>query len=447
MSLSSCLSTLSEAGELTTVQQEVDPALEMARLISSLDEHPVLFPRVKGSRFSVVAGLCARREDVARCLGVARQQLIGAMHAALQRPVSPPLVTRAPCQELVEGKVNLLDLPVLLHLPTDGGHYISAGVAIVRDRDLGRNMSFHRMLRLDERRLGVRLVEGRGTHTALKKAGGQLEVAICIGNSPAVLLAAATSPAPGVDELAIANALEPTPLVKCLTVDLEVPAETEFVLEGRFTGEYVTEGPFLDLTETMDQVRQQPVIEVTCLTHRRNAIYQALLPGGLEHKLLMGMPREPTILDEVSRVCECKDVLLTPGGGAWLHAVIQIHKRGPDDGRLALEAAFRGHSSLKHACVVDDDVDISDPCQVEWAIATRVQADSSVLIWKDQPGSSLDPSAYHAPGARSRTAKVGVDATIPWRKPDGGLRTTEDLAHFRRSGYEPVALDKYKLSK
>lgn len=447
MSLRSCLSTLSQTGELTTVQQEVDPALEMARLISSLDERPVLFPRVKGSRFSVVAGLCARREHVARCLGVPRQQLIGAMRSAIHNPLPPPLVTEAPCQEVVEDEVNLHDLPILLHLPTDGGPYISSGVAVVRDPDLGRNLSFHRMLRLDERHLAVRLVEGRGTHTAVHKAGGRLEVAVCIGNSPGVLLAAATSPAPGVDELAIAHALEPTPLAKCLTVDLEVPAEAEFVLEGRFTGEYVSEGPFLDLTETMDQVRQQPVIEVTCLTHRTDAIYQALLPGGLEHKLLMGMPREPTIFDEVSQVCECKDVLLTPGGGAWLHAVIQIHKKGPDDGRLALEAAFRGHASLKHACVVDDDVDIADPRQVEWAIATRVQADKNILIWKDQTGSSLDPSAFHQPGARSRTAKVGVDATIPWRKPDGELRTPEERSHFLRSGYEPVSLDQYKLDR
>ncbi|OQB28177.1 MAG: 3-octaprenyl-4-hydroxybenzoate carboxy-lyase [Chloroflexi bacterium ADurb.Bin180] len=445
MSLRSCLATLEQTGELQTVQQEVDPTLEMARVISALDERPVLFPWVKGSRFAVVAGFNARREHVGQCLGVPRQQLIAAMRSALQHPVPPPMVTSAPCQEVVEDQVNLFDLPVLLHLPMDGGHYISAGVVIVRDRDLGRNMSFHRLLRLDERRLGARLVEGRGTHAALAKAGGKLELAICIGNSPAVLLAAATSPAPGVDELAIANALQPTPLVKCRTVDLEVPAEAEFVLEGRFTGELVTEGPFLDLTETMDRVRQQPVLEVTCLTHRREAIYQALLPGGLEHKLLMGMPREPTIFDEVSRVCECKDVLLTPGGGAWLHAVVQIHKRGPDDGRLALEAAFRGHGSLKHACVVDDDVDISDPRQVEWAIATRVQADTSIVIWPDQPGSSLDPSAHHEPGVRSRTAKMGVDATIPWRKPDGELRTAKERAQFRRSGYEPVSLDQYRL--
>jgi UbiD family decarboxylase len=318
---------------------------------------------------------------------------------------------------------------------------------VVKDPELGRNLSFHRLLRLDERRLAVRLVEGRGAHTALQKAGGELEVAICIGNAPAVLLAAATSTDPGVDELAIANALAPTPLVRCLTVDLEVPAEAEIVLEGRITRELVTEGPFLDLTETLDQVRQQPVVQVQRITHRRGALYQALLPGGLEHKLLMGMPREPTIYEEVNKTCECTDVVLTPGGGAWLHAVIQIRKRHPDDGRCALEAAFRGHGSLKHAWVVDDDVDIHDPARVEWAVATRFQADSSLVVWLDQAGSSLDPSARHLRGLKSRSSKMGVDATIPWRKPSGELRSETERESFRRVDYPPVALEKYKVER
>ncbi len=447
MNLRSYLSTLSDAGELLTVAQPLDPRLELAGVIHGLSEQPVLFTNVSGSRYPVVAGLCSRRENVARGLGVARERLLESMRTALRSPIPPPLVDEAPCQEVVEQQVHLLDLPALLHLSSDGGPYVSAGVVIIRDPDLGRNMSFHRLLRLDDRRFAVRLVEGRGTHSALHRAGGELEVAICIGNAPAVLLAAATSPPPGVDELGIANALQPTPLARCLTVDLQVPAEAEIVLEGRITGQTVAEGPFLDLTETMDQVRQQPVIEVQCVTHRRDAIYQALLPGGLEHKLLMGMPREPSIFDAVSRVCECTNVLLTTGGGAWLHAVVQIRKRDANDGRLALEEAFRGHGSLKHAIVVDEDIDIYDPERVEWAVATRLQADSGVLLWSDQPGSSLDPSARHVQGLKSTTAKMGIDATIPWRKPTGEPRTVIERQTFLRQGYSPVALDSYKVEK
>ena len=275
-------------------------------------------------------------------------------------------------------------------------------------------MCFHRLLRLDKRRMVARVVEGRGTHTALMKVQDDLPVAICIGLPPHVLLAAAMSPPPGVDELTIAQALAPTPVVRCRTVPLRVPAAAEFVLEGRITHRTAPEGPFVDLTGTYDIVRQQPVIEIDCITHRREAIYQALLPGGLEHKLLMGLPREPTIYAAVNEVCECRNVHITPGGTSWLHAVVQIEKRHPDDGRRAAAAAFRGHGSLKHVVVVDTDVDPFDPQQVEWAIATRFQAARDLLVFKDQPSSSLDPSAKQVPGRKARTSKMALDATIPW---------------------------------
>jgi UbiD family decarboxylase len=194
------------------------------------------------------------------------------------------------------------------------------------------------------------------------------------------------------------------------------------------------EGPFPDLTETMDAVREQPVIEISAVTHREHPIYHGLLPGGLEHKLLMGMPREPTILAEVSRVACCTGVLITPGGASWLHAVVQIDKQGPDDGRRAIEAAFRGHGSLKHLVVVDTDVNIHDPGKVEWAIATRFQADKDLIILSGQPGSSLDPSGVHIPGKKACTAKMGLDATIPWGR---------ERAGFDKVSYAPVDLDRW----
>jgi UbiD family decarboxylase len=235
--------------------------------------------------------------------------------------------------------------------------------------------------------------------------------------------------------------LAPTPLVRCRTNDLLVPADAEWVLEGRLTHKLTAEGPFIDLTETYDLVRMQPVIEVDCITHRRDAYYQALLPGLAEHKLLMGMPREPTIYAAVNRVCSCTQVCLTIGGMSWLHAVVQIDKRKVDDGMLAIAAAFEGHQSLKHVVAVDLDVDPFDPAEVEWAIATRFQADHGLLIFCDQPSSSLDPSAMHVPGEKSRTAKMGLDATIPWVDSDGHERTVEERAEFRRVDYAPVDLD------
>ncbi len=179
------------------------------------------------------------------------------------------------------------------------------------------------------------------------------------------------------------------------------------------------------------------------MTHRRAPIYHALLPGGLEHKLLMGLPREPTIFQAVSEVADCKAVSITPGGMSWLHAVVQIAKRAEGDGRRAIEAAFRGHGSLKHVVVVDPDVDPYNAAAVEWAIATRFQADRDLMVFADQPSSSLDPSASHAPGKKARSAKMGLDATIPWTDAAGRELSQTERDEFYKVGYGEVSLSKY----
>jgi len=436
MSLRVFLDKARQEHRLTVITDQVDPNLEMARVINTLEGQPLLFEKVRGYDYTVAASVCGARENLALDLGVQVRQLLYTLAHALEHPSEPMIIDTGSCQEVVKGQVDLESLPILTHLPQDAGPYITAGVTVTRDPDHGRNVSFHRLLRRGRTRLVARLVEGRGTDTLVRKSSGDVEVAICIGSSLPVLVAAATSASPGVDEFSIANALRPTPLVKCLTVDLEVPAETEIVLEGHITQATAPEGPFLDLTGTMDIVREGPIVEISCITHRRDAIYQALLPGGQEHKLLMGLPREPTIYAEVSKVCHCLNVLLTPGTGTWLHGVVQIQKRGADDGRRAIEAAFHGHPSMKHVVVVDDDIDIYDPLDVEWAIATRFQADRDLMVLENEPSSSLDPSATHAPGEKTRTTKMGLDATIPWRKPNGEPRSREERAAFQRIRYQ-----------
>jgi|YNPNPStandDraft_1061719.scaffolds.fasta_scaffold10572_5 2,5-furandicarboxylate decarboxylase 1 len=435
MDVRSLLAAAEARGWVRHVAVPVDPHLELARVVAALGEEITVFERVRGWPGRVVAGLCSRRAYFALALGVAEGELIPALLRALRRPVPPPRVMAAPCQEVVLEEVNLDLLPLLTHLPGDGGPYITSGVAIIRDPDLGRNLAFHRLMKVGRNAFTARLVEGRGTHTAWLKAQGDLPMVVCVGAPPAVQLAAAMSPAPGVDELAIANALAPTPTVPALTYpEIEIPAESEIVLEGHLTQALGPEGPFVDLTRTRDFIRQQPYFVVERITHRRDPLYQALLPGGLEHRLLMGLPREPTIFDAVSQVCACRNVVITPGGGHWLHAVVQIAKAAPDDGKRAIEAAFRGHGSLKHVVVVDEDVDVYNMEEVEWAIATRFQADRDLVVLYDQPSSSLDPSARHVPGQKSRTAKMGLDATIPWDTPAG----PKDPEAFRTIGYEPL---------
>jgi UbiD family decarboxylase len=230
-----------------------------------------------------------------------------------------------------------------------------------------------------------------------------------------------------VDDLEIANALQPLQVVRAKTVDLLIPAETEFVLEGTVHRDRRhAEGPFVDLTETQDVIRREPVFVVKAITHRDDAIWQALLPGGLEHKLLMGMPREPTIYKQVNQVVECLDVNVNPGGCSWLHAVVQIKKRAADDGMKAIRATFAGHRSCKHVYVVDEDIDIYDPLSVEWAMATRFQGDEDMLVLARERGSSLDPSAETG---THLTTKIGFDLT----KPVGA-----DVRHYEKVAYPEV---------
>ncbi|MEZ4518446.1 MAG: UbiD family decarboxylase [Chloroflexota bacterium] len=435
MSFRQFIENTSSSGDLVVINKAVDTNYEVANVAHALEGKPVLFEHIKDyPGWRICAGVCSDRRYFRMDLDTPMPELMHRLTQAISHPVVPAVLEEAPCQEVVIEDVNLYDLPILLHLPEDAGHYVASNVVIVKDPELGRNMCYHRLLRLDEKHFAARIVENRGTYNAMQKTEGDLPVAICIGVSLATHLAASMSPPPGVDELSVANALSPTPLVKCLTNDLEVPADAEIVLEGRITRRTTSEGPFMDLTETMDIIRDQPVIEIDLITHRQDPIYHALLPGGLEHKTLMGMPKEPTIFAEVNKVARCTGVVITPGGTSWLHAVVQIDKQGEEDGRRAIDAAFKGHGSLKHVWIVDTDVDIYDPAQVEWAMATRFQADRDLVVYEDQPGSSLDPSGTHVPGAKSRTAKMGLDCTIPWGA---------DRRKFERGEYGQVDLNDY----
>jgi UbiD family decarboxylase len=430
----SFLEQLEKNGELTRIRKEVSTEYEMAGIIDALGEKPVFFEKVKESSIPVVAGLVSSKELIARALNIKKEQLLPRLSNAIAHPLPPDVVEKAECQEIVEKDVDLTKLPIMRYTEKDGGKYIASAIAIVKDPELGRNVSFHRLMLIDKDKFVARIVEDRGTDTALKKSGGELDIALCIGNSTAVLLAAATSLPKGVDELGMANVLDKTEVVKCKTIDVEVPRDCEIVLEGRITKEKAPEGPFLDLTGIIDKVRQQPVIQIKCITHREKPIYQTILAGRNEHKFLMGMPKEPTIFNEVNKVCECKDVYITPGGCSWLHAVVQIRKKNPDDGKKAIAAAFEGHKSLKHCVVVDDDINIYDSNDVEWAVATRFQADKSTVILSNQPGSSLDPSGDLTEGKKATTSKMGLDATTPIMTTGKG---------FKKEAYRKVDLNKF----
>jgi len=433
MNLREFLRKLDDEGKLVHVTKEVSTEYEIANVLYSLGEQPTIFENVKGFSYSVFGGITASRDTIAAALGTSKEGILPMLVTALREPQEPRLVESAPCQEVIDHEPDLNKLPFLLHLPGDGGRYASATVAIIKDPETGRNACYHRLMQVGKNRATARLIPKRQTRTTYDRIEGDLEMAVCIGNSVPVMIAASLGPPPGVDEMGIANALDRTDLVKCVTKDLEVPAEAEIVLEGRLIREVDREGPFVDLTETRDFERQEPVFVVDCITHRKDAMYQILLPGRMEHKTLMGMPKEPTIYDEVSRVTDCKNVYVTLGGGSWLHGIVQISKKDLDDGKKAIEAAFKGHRSMKSVTVVDDDVDIYDPIAMEWAMATRFQADNDLVIHLNQPGSSLDPSSDHS-GKKTLTTKTGFDATIP---------AHVDPKKYVRVKYEDLKLDDY----
>ena len=410
MSLRDYLKNIAQQGSRIEIKKPVSRHLQAAGILKALEPQPVLFSQVTDSTFSIMGNLFCTKKSFADYLGIAVEDIIPTLSHAIENPSVPSITAQAPCQGVVIENPNLDDLPILFHCEGDGGNYISSGVMVAGHPIHGQNLDFHRCMQFSATEMAVRVVQTRNFDTFLQDLG-EVDVAICVGVAPHILVAAATSVELGQNELEIANTLEPFQVVRAQTSNLLIPAQAEFVIEGTvFRDRRHAEGPFVDLTETQDVIRQEPVLQVKCITHRAEPVWHALLPGGLEHKLLMGMPREPTIFREVSQVVKCLDVNVNPGGCSWLHAIIKIRKEHEEDGRKAIEAAARGHRSCKHIFVVDEDIDIYDPLSVEWAMATRFQTDRDLVWLGRERGSSLDPSAE--PGTYE-TCKVGYDLTAP----------------------------------
>ena len=431
MPLREYIQRLDEQKKHDQVSEPNSKTFEIAGVLRQMEPAPVLFEQVRESAFPVIGNLFCSKAVFADYFGIQVAEIIPFLTAGIQNRTPPEIVTRAPCQEVVETEPDLDRLPILLHCDRDVGNYISSGVVLARHPVYGQNADFHRCMQFSKTEMSVRVVRHRHFDKFLRDLK-QVDVAICIGNPPNVLAAGATSVELGVNELEIANALEPLQVVRAKTSDLLIPAETEIVIEGTiFLDKNHAEGPFVDLTETYDVVRQEPVLEVKTITHRQDAIWYALLPGALEHKLLMGMPREPTIFRKVNEVAHCLDVNVNPGGCSWLHAIVQIDKQSEDDGKKAIEAAFAGHGSCKHVYVVDKDIDIYNQLEVEWAMAIRFQGDRDLVVHERAPGSSLDPSAD---AGTHVTTRLGFDLTAP-------LDTAGKF--FRKAAFPEVDVEKF----
>ena len=355
------------------------------------------------------------RERLCSAFDVTPGELIDILGWAMENPSEPMIVQTGPVMEISSNPISLSKLPIPHHYRQDRGRYMSASI-VIAEYDGVRNVSFHRQYLRDEQHLVARIVP-RHLRTMLNNArnnGDTVPIVIANGCDPVVLLAAAMSFDENIDELTVASSLhqryygEPLPLIK-MSNGIAAPANAEYVMTAEITLDDDLEGPYVDITGTIDDERHEPVIKIHGIHHRKDPIFHSLIPAEAEHKALMGLPRAPTIKSAVSKVTQCNDVFLTEGGCGWLSAVVSINPQSADDGKHAIEAALNGHKSMKSVTIVNPDIDVSDPVRVEWALMTRWQPDKDTIILSNQKGSSLDPSR----NSDGTTSKIGYDATLP----------------------------------
>lgn len=409
------LNELEKNDQLIRITKAVDPKFELAGIVSKLDKgKAIVFESVKDSKIKVAANVLGTRYRIALSVNSKNENLI-------QERINEAIRNKSEIKNLTDNKIwgkisnNLFHLPIVTHFEKDSGAFITSSLVIAKDKETGtQNLSTHRLLRLDKKRMAIRMVEGRHLHncfTSAKDHNEDLPVSIIIGTHPAVSVAAAYQAPYGENELNIANSLmrNKLSLTKSPGTGLNVPTNSEILLEGRILADETAEEQMVEMLRTYDIKRKQPVFELDKIYLTSDPIYHDILPGYGEHRLLMGLPIESKIFHSVKDVIPgTRKVHLTDGGSNWLVAVIQIKKRLEGEPKNAIIAAFAGHPSLKIAIVVDDDIDPTNPTEVEYAISTRCQADKDLIAISNSKGSSLDPSSDQN---NLLTTKMGIDAT------------------------------------
>lgn len=441
------LDYLDKKGDLIHITDEVSAKFEVAAFVAKSaqgDGPAIIFDKVKGSKIPVVGNVFGSRRRVAAALEIDEKDMLQQYIAKLNRYIEPRLLDTGPVQEIVlRGKdINLFDLPIVTHFEKDAGPYITGGTQIVKSMKNGkRNASMHRMLLLDKNHLTVYAPKGRHLGQIVEQYedfGKGAEIATIIGCDPVIPLASQTRKPLGFDELAIAGGLrgEAVDLIKCVTLDMEVPATAEIIIEGvTIPGKRADDGPFGEYPGTYSSVREAPVLEVTAITMRRNPLFQICMTGMpmTENHWMMDLPATAVTYEEVYKISpDVKDVVLTAGGTSRHHAVVSIKKRHPYEARNIITALLAANIGIKYVVVVDHDINIHNPLEVEWAINTRVQAEKDVIILPMMYSPTLDPSA---PANRS-SSKMGIDATAP-------LGELETFQKAYTPGTDEVNLEKY----
>jgi len=386
--------------------------------LDKFDDGPiVLFEKVKDFEIQVVGNVCSNRKRLYEAINATEENYHEKIYFAMENPL-PCEIVQSPYFK-VDPQIKIKDLPIPKHYESDASYYITSGIVIARDDEKFQNASVHRLMYIDDETFGIRIVP-RHLFAMLqeaKKKGKVLNIAVCIGVHPAVLLSAALSPKYKIDHIHVANRLMNNSFhqFKCNN-NVYALAESEIILEGYIDPfEEINEGPFTDLTGTADIVRKQPVVHIKKVYASKESLYQDILPARNEHFLLMGLGREVLIRKYVERITPfVNKVRLIKGGCGWLIAVVSAKKIREGDGKNIITACFAAHPSLKIAIVVDEDIDIDNIDEIFWALATRLNPAKGVMIIEDATISSLDPSSNQE---LSLGSKLGIDATRSLLKP------------------------------
>ena len=414
------LSLLQKHGELLTVSNEVDLRYEISEWLRQADraQAPALsFERIKGHSMKVVGNLVGTKKRLALAFGLTHEEkLLETYRKRRGTAGKARRVKYAPVKEIAlknSKSIDLNSLPIPVYHEGDGGPYITCGVLTARDPETGsRSMGLHRLQVKDRRRLGVHLANPPISRFVARaeELNRPLPVAISLGVHPILLLASIVS-SPSEDKVAIAGSLlgSPLALAKCETSDVDIPAHAEMVIEGRVLPNVrEPEGPFGE-TSGYYFGDQSHVIEVTAITHRKDPILQALHPTSQEVALLCGPAGEAEIIQMLrEKGFAVEDLVLSAAAGRT-HVALSLRKRHDSDAKQMLHLVLAGVPYIKHAVVVDADIDVRDPQDLDWAIATRVQGDEDLVVMTGLRARSIDPSAKDG----MLTAKVGIDATVP----------------------------------
>lgn len=409
--------------EIRTVSRKVSNRFELPAVLDKLEAEgqycTVMFEQVGDYGMPVLSNLFGSRKRLAMALGTEEKELNAVYRQRENDRIEPVLLDAGPVKDVIlrDDEVDMTAFPAVTHNKLDAGAYITAAAMVVKDPETGiRNIGMYRHMIHNRREIGIHLSEVSHSNLVYhkhRKLGRPMEVAITLGMHPAFYLGILSFVPYGVDEYTVVSGLmqEPLKLVKCETVDLEVPAMAEIVFEGTIDPEKrMKEGPYGEFTTLYGKQEMNPVVDVHAITMRKNPIFLDIFSGHIDQQLLGGTPRLGTIYNAVRMACPTvRDVYMPPSGCCRLTCYIAIEKRFEGEPKNAICAAFAADPFLKYAVVVDADVDIFSDFAVLRAMATRVQMDEDVFAIKNAKGHPLDPTARNG----YLVGKVGIDATKP----------------------------------